>query len=304
MEITERNFDNVPEADVVVRYINARFRKGLNTNIFIIGLSGTGKSSATIRIPELVIATRPKENLKLTIVDSLLSLLKAIKESKEGDLIGIEEISVLFPSRRAMSKDNVAVGKIFDTIRKKKLCLISNAPLWTSVDSHIKAMMNMLIETMKVYISYGVVVSKFYRLQTSPSSGKIYRHNMIRKGKEVNRMITRMPNSKTWAEYEADKDKFMDNLYEKLNNEALKKEGKVKFQIMPLVQKTPSLTERQFEVYTLSELKGLKNIQIANKLNLNPATITRLLQKAKEKMQIAKENGEIVSIPRLEAPLN
>lgn len=282
----DKNFDDVAEADVIVKYINSRFKKGLNTNIFVIGLSGTGKSSTTIRIPELCMAQRPTENLKLFIVDSLLGLIEAIKQAKAGDFIGIEEISVLFPSRRSMSSENVAVGKIFDTIRKKKLCIIANAPLFTSVDKHIKAMMQVLIQTMKVYSSYGVVVSKFFRLQTDPSSGKIYKHTMLRDHKEIKKMITRMPDSETWAKYESDKDNFMEVLYERLKQEALKKEGRRKEVLQPQVR---DLTQRELEVHTLYNVKGLTQQEVAEKLGIDPSRVTRILQNITKKAQIAKK---------------
>ena len=282
----DKNFDDVAEADVIVKYINSRFKKGLNTNIFVIGLSGTGKSSTTIRIPELCMAQRPTENLKLYIVDSLLSLIEAIKQAKHGDFIGIEEVSVLFPSRRSMSSENVAVGKIFDTIRKKKLCIIANAPLFTSVDKHIKAMMQVLIQTMKVYSSYGVVVSKFFRLQTDPSSGKIYKHTMLRDHKDIKKMITRMPNSETWAKYESDKDNFMEVLYERLKQEALKKEGRKKEVLQPKVR---DLTQRELEVHTLRNVKGLKTEEVAKKLGISTRRVNEILQNILKKGEIVKE---------------
>jgi NH3-dependent NAD+ synthetase len=49
----EIDYDNLPEADVVVNYLIDRQIKGLGTNIFVIGLSGTGKSSQTLRLAEL-----------------------------------------------------------------------------------------------------------------------------------------------------------------------------------------------------------------------------------------------------------
>ena len=112
-------YDDKPEADVLVRFINGRFNKGLGTNLAAIGLSGTGKSSCEQRITEKIKESRPEENLTSFITDSLLQLLEAIKKSKQGDMIIVEEVSVLFPSRRAMVKDNVSVAKIFDTKERR-----------------------------------------------------------------------------------------------------------------------------------------------------------------------------------------
>ena len=127
------NYDELPEADVIVDYIVKRKKQGLYTLTFASGLPGSGKSSQCQRIAELVSIALTGEN-KITednIFDSLLGLLKFIQEAKPNEVnIGvIEEISVLFPSRRAMAADNVAIGKILDTARKKEVILFANAPI-------------------------------------------------------------------------------------------------------------------------------------------------------------------------------
>ena len=49
----EIDYENLPEADLAVNYLVDRQAKGLGTNVFVIGLSGTGKSSQTLRLVEL-----------------------------------------------------------------------------------------------------------------------------------------------------------------------------------------------------------------------------------------------------------
>jgi DNA-binding CsgD family transcriptional regulator len=279
-----KTFDNVPEGDVILNYVNHRFRVGLGTNIFIIGLSGTGKSSSSIRQGELIIESRPKEELKMFVVDSLLELLAAIKQSKEGDIIIIEEVSVLFPSRRAMGSENLAIAKIFDTIRKKRLCLISNAPLWNSIDNHMKSMAHVLMQTIKIYKTEGVVVSKFWRIQTDPSSGKIYRHTMTRKGKEVDRMILRRPNKDRWEQYEKDKEDFMDQLYLKLKREQEKKEMKASKEVVTI--SNGGLTPREAEVNYLSTVAGLTPTQIAKKLGITYDRVAQLRKAVRNKTKV------------------
>jgi len=222
-----KNFDDLLEADIIVNYINTRNKKGLGTTIYVIGLSGTGKSSTCQRCAELITQSRPDENLETFIVDSLLKLLEAIQKAKKGDIIIIEEISVLFPSRRAMGKENVAIGKVLDTIRKRELCIFSNAPIWLSIDSHMRAMGHLIIQTLNVDKKQEVVVSKFFRLQTNPSSGKTYFHTMQRKGRDVSLMFTKMPDLEKWDEYERQKDKLMDDLYNKLRFAEEKKDNKI-----------------------------------------------------------------------------
>jgi len=300
----ESKYANIPEADVVINYIKSRFQKGLGTNIFIIGLSGTGKSSSSIRVGELTSLDRKEENLRIFITDSILKLIDAVRQSKEGDIIVIEEVSVLFPSRRAMAGDNVAIGQIFDTIRKKRLCLISNAPIWTSIDTHMKAMGHLLIETLKIVKSEGVVVSKFHRLQTNPRSGKVYTHKMQRKGRDITLMITRKPNSDIWNSYEHEKDEFMEELYEKLKYQQVKKKEKYDKERGKAVKpKIRDLTKRELEVHHLYNVKGLNLTEIAKEKGISFQRVSIILKNIEKKSQIPKElskfNVEVIQKPLL-----
>ena len=283
---TENKFDTMLEADVVVKYVKARYGIGKGTNIFIIGLSGTGKSSTSQRLGELIIESREKEILKMYIVDSLLKLIEAIKQTKLGDIIVIEEVSVLFPSRRAMGGENLAIAKIFDTIRKKKICLISNCPLWHSMDKHMRSMGDVLIQTLSINRKKQIVISKFFRLQTDPSSGKTYTHTMTRKGMDVNLMITRMPNLERWNEYEAGKDRFVGEMYEELKQQQLKKEKKNRPKPTPSMK---DLTARELEVHQLYNIKGLKQIEIAEQIGINQQRVSAIIKNIVKKGGFAKE---------------
>ena len=56
------DFSKMVEADVIVDRILERERKLLNSTIFVIGLSGTGKSSLSIRLAELIIERDEKND--------------------------------------------------------------------------------------------------------------------------------------------------------------------------------------------------------------------------------------------------
>lgn len=292
MKISRRekiDFSELPESDLVVARINKRFKQGLGTNIYVIGLSGTGKSSTSQRISELVKESRDNKP-NTFLVDSLLDLLKAIRATHIGDIIIIEEVSVLFSSRRSMAGENVAVSKIFDTIRKRQLTIISNAPLWNSIDSHMRAMAHLLIETLKINKTQKVVISKFHELQTNPSSGKTYRHTMRREGFDVSRMFTNMPDLDRWDEYERNKEKFMRELYRDLEHkEKQKKEKKMKE--MDVRPKIKSLTDQELFVHQQVNVLNRKKIDVARELKRDPARITQILKKIREKSNIPREKG-------------
>jgi hypothetical protein len=192
------------------------------------GLPGTGKSSTDTRLAQLISEKLGGSFSAENIIDNFLDMIKFVKNANPNEvhIAVVEEISVLFPSRRAMSGDNVDVGKLLDTCRKKKVIILANAPLWTSIDSHMKALANIYIETIKIYRMAGIVYSKCYKLQTNPATGKTYTHNFKRKNKDVNRMYTLPPGKEIWDAYENKKDAFLDELYSKAEARALQRKAK------------------------------------------------------------------------------
>ena len=293
MEQKKYDFSKMEESKVITDEVHIRFKKGLGTNMFIIGLSGTGKSSTSIRLGELLIERTDKE-IKMTIVSSLLELLDAIRSSKLGDIIIVEEVSVLFSSRRSMAKDNVSVNMIFDTIRKKRLCLISNAPILGSIDSHMRAMGHILVETLRINISQGVVISKCFRLQTNPRSGKTYVHRFTNNERDVHRIFTRKPNGDVWKEYEDNKDKSMDKLYSRLKHEQQEKEDKaIKSMMKNQKVNIRKLTALELETHNLVNVKGLSQKEVAKNLGVSIQTISKRLQNIENKGNIPKKNEEI-----------
>ena len=280
-------YDDRQEADVLVDYINARYKKGLNTNGLVIGLSGTGKSSVCQRLLQLVKESRKDEDMQIFIVDSLLELLEALQKAKEGDGIAVEEVSVLFGSRRAMSAENVGVAKIFDTCRKRNLCLLCNAPILTSIDKHVRSMNHFLIQTLNILKGEQVVRSKFWRLQTNPGTEKCYLHTMTRKGKDVQLMFTRMPDIKIWNEYEDKKDKFMVELYDRLKRQQIKKKEKDDKDIA-VRPKVSTLSKREMEVHILHNINNLTQKEIASKLGLSFQRISAIKKNIEYKAQIPR----------------
>ena len=249
------NYANLPEADVVINYIKNRKKKGLYTLTLTTGLPGTGKSSIDMRLAELVSIELTGENniTEANVIDDILGLIKFIKDADEKKVcIGvIEEISVLFPSRRAMAHDNVVVGKLLDTARKKQIILFANAPIFPTIDKHMRSLGNIYIETLRINRKQGVVVAKALRMQTNPGSGKTYFHWLRRARKEVQRVFVRKPSSETWKSYEERKDKFLDELYVELRAKTMKKQGKEEKKVI-----VKPLSPRELQVYDIVLKQG------------------------------------------------
>lgn len=282
------------ESDVLVDHIATRFRKGLYTLNLIYGLPGTGKSSASIRLGQL---TSEKLHGKDTItensiIDSLLELIKFVRAAKPGDIGIIEEVSVLFPSRRSMASDNVAISRVLDTCRKRQVILFANAPILDSIDKHIRCLAHVAIETLRIVKTQGVVVCKVLRLQTNPASGKTYKHRLHRDGKEVHRIYTRKPEGDIWDRYEHKKDVFLNHLYDRLKARAELQENKELKALgmrASVVQVKP-LSPRELEVYDLVNRKGKKQSEVAKELGVDPSRITRIVQNINKKLAIVSKN--------------
>jgi hypothetical protein len=290
--IPNKDFSNIPESDSIVNYIVDRNRKGLYTLCLVTGLPGTGKSSVSIRLAELTSLKLHDEN-RITedcIVDSLLGFLKRLRKVKKpGEIIIIEEISVLFGSRRSMAIENIAIGRVLDTCRKLGVILFSNAPIFSGIDSHIRCMAHVLLETQRIYKKAEVVMSKAWKLQTNPHSGKTYRHRFNRHGKEVTLFVTKKPGSELWEKYEKSKDDFLSNLYERLEKRTIKKfekENKELGMVAKQEAKKP-LSSREIEIKDLKDRLGWTYEQIGKEKGISFGRVAQIYKKTKEKLQLA-----------------
>ena len=287
------DFSKMPEADLIINYTNQRLKRQ-HTNIFVIGLAGTGKSSTCLRLGELLRDSRREKfdmDPNIFLTSSLLEFVRALRQAQIGkDIIIIEEISVLFGSRRAMAGDNVDVNKIMDTCRKKRVTIISNAPLWGGIDSHMRAMGHLIIETLKINLTNEVVISKFHRLQTNPSSGKTYRHTMQRNGRDVSRMFTEKPSKEMWDKYEEDKDKFMDELYEKIERAQVKKKKKLDKEMMGVRPDSKLLSTKYLQVHQLVNVEKKTQVEASKIMNLSTSRIHQIVKEIGQISKNTKEN--------------
>ena len=293
MEKKKLDYSTMKEATVVLNEIKRRYSKGLMTLILTTGLPGTGKSSTDIRMAELIAVELEKPLItSKNIVDSLFGLLNFVQHTKEiGAILIIEEVSVLFPSVRAMAQENVILGKVLDTLRKKQIILFANAPLLKRIDKHILSLSNILVETMRINKTKKVVISTVLRLQTNPRSGKTYFHRFTRNGRDINKIFTRKPNGQLWDDYEAKKDVFIKQLYERLKIQHEKKEkvyqkDKVRSKGLTIVK---NMTKQELEVYNLIFMKEMNQTQAGDELGVPQSRISVILKNILKKQDLARE---------------
>jgi len=276
----------------------------LNNNILS---HNSGKTSTCFRLGELISISLLGENIVKSenIIDSMLDLTRFVMEADPNKLsiAIIEEVSVLFPSRRAMSGENVDLARLLDTCRKKQVILLANAPIWPSIDSHMRAMGNVYVETKKIYKMASIVYSKMFRLQTNPRTGKTYTHSFKKEGRDIKKMYTRMPNSEEWKKYERKKDKFMETLYNKLRIRAEKREAKDLKEYGGTKKEVDEFTDQERTVASYYYKDNLKKDDIAKKIGLSQRRIYQILQKIEKKWGFTKENRQIEGKNEMSEPI-
>ncbi len=273
--------NSTEEAERMVSYLVYRYKLGYSSLVLIIGARGTGKSSVSFRLDELINQAlnpiRKKEGIEERkfgkMEDSHLGFMKFVRDGQDGDTCKLEEIGVLYPSRRAMSDDSVGVSKVLDIIRKKRLIIFANTPMALSTDKNIRASSCALIKTFKIIKSEKAVISTFFKLQTDYMTGKTYTHKFTRNGRKIDFMHTKMPNQDNWNEYEADKDSFIDDQVSKLVQKAkLKQEKELNELGFGKPQRKP-LTDKQEAVMKLLANNTLK--ETAKILEVGEVNVTK-----------------------------
>jgi|TARA_R100000501_G_C2627230_1_gene121115 hypothetical protein len=115
--------------------IQRRINKGDDDMVTLVtGYEGIGKSCIAILQAML---TSPSFGMK-HICYTQLDFIRALKESKKGDSILLDEGATFLLSREAMTKTNREVLKIFTQVRQKNLSLIVCFPNLWDVDKKIR----------------------------------------------------------------------------------------------------------------------------------------------------------------------
>ena len=158
-------------------------------------------------------------------------------------------------------------------------------------------MASVLIETLGINKTEQVVISKTWRLQTNPHSGKTYRHTFQRKGRDVNKIYTRRPNEKTWDGYESRKDKFVDDLYEDLEYTSLKKKDKRdKERGKRNTTNIKKFTNQELDVHQKVNVQGLTQMETARLVGVSPSRVSVIVRNIYKKLNISKEKSLLDNI--------
>jgi len=292
-----RKMNRPPEQTVITNWICDRIRRGLGVNIIVVGPPGVGKSYTCLRLMEDCLQNLYGENLenpKGHIVDNIPDVFNFIRHVKRpGMPLTIEEVSVMASSRRSMASDNVSLNAALDTVRKKQVILLMNAPAIQAVDSHIKRMSHLLIECLRVNRRKGFATIKALKLQHNQHSGKVYTHRFNVNGRDVHRSVIYKPTALVCKLYEEKKDEFMSKLYELMELKAAVRRKKLEKEAGAFKPKgKPSeLTPKQKHAYRLYK-EGNNFTECGRILGISEVAARYLVRRAEKALKDGAKHPE------------
>lgn len=287
--LEEFDFETIEEAGAIRAEIKRVQQRGRMNVINFIGLPGTGKSWACLRLAELLAQDFHGDKYKITprnVVSDLLGLLKFIRSIKrDHEIVVCEEIGVWLSSRRAMSAENVDAGFVWDTLRKKRVIVITNNPISKHVDSKLLTISSMVVETLSLNKKEGICTVKPLRMQTNPSTAKTYRHRLHHQGFEVHRCLMTKPSEELTDAYEEGKDSFLDKLYLQLQE---KHQAKIDKEIGRAVVPSEMIpTKLEKERFEMSQ-SGMTITRIAEIHGVDHSAVSKAITKYKAKIDKLK----------------
>lgn len=304
----ELDLNKIPESEAIISYIVHRIKKGLGCNILVVAPPGLGKSWGCIRLMELIYDRLYGEKIspdKINnhVADNAADAFKFAREAKRAEPLTIEEVSVLFGSRRAMSVDNVEFNSLLDTCRKKQIILLMNSQHISFVDKHIRMLAHLLIECLRINKSKGISIIKPLKLQTNQQSGKVYKHRLMHNGQEVHRCYLKEPTKELIIIYEKKKSKFMEDLYrtmqlksEDRKNKENKRLGKpIKGNKKWIVE----LTNKESDCHYHINLQGMKTKDYAKMRGITVRNVDYRLKNILKKANLLGKHGFGFSKPKI-----
>ena len=291
------DLDKVPEAKVILDYLESRIKKRLACNIISTAELGKGKSYSNLRLLQLWYRRWFNEEFPLDhVCETLEEAVELVKNfNRPGEGIIIEEISVLASSRDSLTRTNKLFNKFMDTCRIKQAIIIMNAPFLSFIDKHIILLCQVWMENLGVNFRKNIGIAKTFILQSSQYKKEPYKHKFIDdEGEEVALVYFRKPENGLAEGY----DKFKDESGEKLYDDLTQKLAKERIKQLKLAG-DKVLSRRENEAWQL-KLQGYSNKEGAEKMGLKEGkTFRKYVNNAKEKINFNKYLQNPKKMPKI-----
>jgi len=211
-------------------------RKNSNFLCVVIGLPGSGKSYACLRLGQLITDEINKYNLKKgipligfnerNITFSPTDFMKQIHGDEAlppGSVIIYEEAGTTLDSKDALNKLNKMIAHVIETMRYRRYITFFNLPRYMNLDKTIRCLCHCLIETKKIDRRNNLNYIKPQFLNYNPKIDKMY-YKFIKfthNGKKVKSsgIPLKKPSTILRHKYEKAKHDYANFLYGNIMNE-------------------------------------------------------------------------------------
>jgi len=265
------------------KYILSRFNKNQNFICITVGNPGSGKSYCNLRMAEIV-----DPNFSINkVAFSPQRLLDLIQKERlpKGSAIVFEEAGVGMASREFFKKENIMLGKIFQTMRYRGHAVFINVPDLSMIDKIAKRVSHAMFRPIHIDHVRRVLIAKAYLIKYT-SDGK--EMTPFLKGSNANGNYTvqtielLQPSVELRHAYEKKKDEFVNKLYNQFREELdPNKAKKVKYSLQQkrlkeILENDPNITIKA----------------IAEKMGFTIGRASQLKRRVLEKMGEERDNEE------------
>jgi hypothetical protein len=190
----------------------------------IVGQEGAGKSSVALRMGELVDPNFDADNVFFHPVELIERLEGGVEK---GTLFVFDEAGVELGNRTWYDSDQIEFNKVLQTIRNENAAVLFTLPVLDQLDVQAQTRLKGLISLHdRPYKGRGLVMGRYYEIDVDRvGHGKddIYRIKPEVKvngfSKTISRVGFRKPTESLMADYEATKQEFQSELYERVNDQ-------------------------------------------------------------------------------------
>lgn len=184
----------------------------------IVGQEGSGKSYTAVKIAQNVDPNFNADRVIFNVADLLEELAEGNHEP--GYCYVLDEAGVQFGVRTWQDRSQILANQALQLIRKHNLGLIFTLPRLSEFDSQAQGRLQAMYEiTEKEPEEYVKGKWKFFDPDRSDDTGEIYKKypRRIQNGqkKRITRLSFSPPEGTVIDEYEAEKDEFLEEFYEK-----------------------------------------------------------------------------------------
>lgn len=270
-----------------VVYIKQRIKNNKNFMCFIGGPTGSGKSTSSLRIAQLLDPNFSQDRIVFTPLE-FMQLLNGGTLSK-GSVIVFEEAGVTMNNRNWQSTVNKMMNFVAQTFRHRNYIVIFNSPHMDFVDSATRKLFHAKFETLSIDKKKKQVVLKPLLLQYNADMRKTYMKYLQftspgRTATKLERWRIDLPTPDLLEAYELKKTAFTD----KLNNDLMRELENVQSKEQEKLQgSTKPLTDNQQSVLELLD-RGMSIKEIAKVRDVALASVYNMIQGMKKKGYVVK----------------